>query len=210
MRRNTKVILAMMAITLIAAAVGSVAAIAGRAGTGEAVLARISSAGTPVPQTSISAEQVRTLSLGGIDPTSIRELTVRSDITFYTATASSTREQCFISGSSGAAAFTIGITICRQPGQTTMFPSSENAILDLSPQARGLTDDVGSVQRLVGFADDRVERVGIADSEGRVLYATPVVKNTYASDGVVPDGVAIIALGFDGSVLSSKSLLVGP
>jgi hypothetical protein len=210
MRGNTKLVVALTVVTIIAAAVASVAAIAGRSGTGAAVLARISSDGTPVPRASISAEQVRVLGLGGIDPTSIRVLTSRNDITFYTAAASETSEQCFISGSPGAAGFSLGITICRQPGQPAMFPSIENAILDLSPQIRGLTDDVGRVQRLVGFADDRVERVGIVDAAGNVLYATPVVSNTYASDGVVPEGVAIVALGSDGSVLSSKSLRVGP
>jgi hypothetical protein len=194
-------------VLVLAVASGVVAATATAFAVGgaeQADVGGISNAGVPVDVAQLSPHAIEGLQRAGGTGT-LNRLGERAGTTFFAGSSFAEGRFCFATADAGGR----GPVTCQ--GAEGVFPSADAPLADFSPR-RGNdpvnpADEVVQILRLVGFAADGVEQVGVVAVDGSV-FTTPVVNNIYASNDVpATPARAIVALDSDGKTIHTVDLV---
>ncbi len=163
-------------------------------------LGTLSSSGSHVDSTTITAAERATLDQAGI-AAGVRELAERGGVRFYLGRSQNRGAVCYITGLVHGATPHFGVLTCPSD-----FPSEAQPILDYSPRMQTADALMPRILWLAGFAADGIACVGVRDSAGNVNW-TPVIDNVYASNTMpATPAAAIVAEDTNGQMVYSRKL----
>jgi hypothetical protein len=177
-----------LGVVLVAAAITAIASHSSEGAPTPPGLAEISNAGDP--NVALAAPERAELQHGAIDPMTVRLLGARAGVSLFVAKRRD-GGPCYISSMShGKASSEFGAIACFS--SSSVFPSADAPILDVSPLrlAPGATSP--EVETLVGFAADDVAAIKLIGADGSTV-TVPVVQNVYVKRLTAPIHVTAIS-----------------